>query len=204
MTGRGRPAVASACALTLLCAGCAGGTALPSLPAAPSLGDLTVSSISSEPSTVPLSSTEAYSRIARGAMACWTGGRGRLARTHIFYADAAPLPTGGEVEIVVHERAQDQPKPWGYRAFRIVLTRLPSMTGAADEPGRTVIAIENLRLAPDQASRMREEVFRWLAGTEGCKADPSDVVAAPPPPPDTGKPKAKATKRASATSAVPN
>ena len=73
---------------------------------------------SGEPSQLQLSSAEIYSRIARGANACWFGPRGRLGATHILHADVAPSMNGGAVEMVVHERATDQPKPWGYKSFR--------------------------------------------------------------------------------------
>jgi len=124
-----------------------------------------------------LSSAEIYARIARGANACWFGPRGRLGRSYILHADAAPSMNGGAVELVVHERAIDQPKPWGYKAFRIQLTESPGMGGGA---AGTSIDVENLRM-PDAASvRMRAEVFQWAAGTEGCRADPAVDAALQP------------------------
>jgi hypothetical protein len=156
-------------------AACAGGpSALPALPGtAPTseLPKLTVGSIGIEPSVVQVGSTEAYSRIARGANTCWFGARGRLAGTHIFYADAAPSAQGGSVEIVVHERAVNQPKPWGFKALRIVLKEGTAFDGSSG--GNTTISVENARLSDEEAARMRKEVYRWAAGIEGCLPDPA-------------------------------
>ncbi len=155
-----------------------------------------------ENSRVQVSSAEVYSRIARGANACWFGPRGRLGSTHILHADASPSMNGGGVEIVVHERAVDQPKPWGYKAFRIVLAESVGMDGTPGG-GSTSIEVENTRIPEAEARRMRAEVFQWASGTEGCRADPA-LDPAPAPvaevPKETPKAtQAKGTKRASAT-----
>lgn len=148
---------------------------------------LTVSSLPSEASQLPLPSAEVYSRIARGANACWFGPRGRLGRTHILHADAAPSMNGGAVEIVVHERASDQPKPWGYKAYRVQLVERAGLDGTPGGGG-TSIAVENSRMPDPEAVRMRAEVFQWAAGTEGCRGDPAldqqqPAAKAPEPPP---------------------
>src|SRR5262245_19338240 len=114
------------------CGACAGGPQLPSLPDAASIAKLTVSA---EPSRVSQPSAEVYARIARCANSCWFGPKGRLAASHIFHADAAPSMNGGAVEIVVHERAVDQPKPWGYKAFRVSLTESPGLDGSPGAGG---------------------------------------------------------------------
>ena len=161
------------CTAALALAACSGGPALPSLPSAVSLASvssLTVGSISSEPSRIPHPSAEVYSRVARGANACWFG-RGRLGKSHLMHADVASPMNGGAAELVVHERAVDQPKPWGFKAFRVVMTETPGADGPGT--GSTEISVENTRIPDAEAARMRAEVFQWASGTEGCKSDPA-------------------------------
>ena len=175
---------------------------MPSLPQVASMADVSKIAVGSLPSTEahhhPLSSAEVYSRIARGANACWFGARGRISTSHILHADAAPSMNGGGVEIIVHERAVDQPKPWGYKAFRVVLTESAGMDGTPGGGG-TGIVVENSRMTHAEFQRMRAEVFPWAAGTEGCRADPtldkvSEPVAVAPP---TASPKAATAARKS-------
>lgn len=182
-------AVLSAVAL----AGCAGsGAQLPSLPAVSGLqtvSNITVGSLGADPSSQPLSSSEVYSRIALGANACWFGPRGRLGKTHLMHADVAPSPNGGAAELVVHERAVDQPKPWGFKAFRVVL----SETAGAS----TSIGVENSRIADAEARRMTREVYHWAAGKTDCIADPEldQPVAAPAAQPAPSAPVQKAARK---------
>ena len=183
----------------LVLAACAGGPPLPALPSTASLPTLPV--LSSEQEALSIGSAEAYSRIAAGANACWFGGRGRIARSHIFHADAASRMSGGAVEIIVHERAVDQPKPWGYKAFRIALTESHGIDGAPGEGGSRLV-VENLRFEHGPAQRMRAEVFQWAKGNPDCIADPEAdaalAAAAPPPPPPKAKPAVKRPKSAAA------
>ena len=137
-------------ALALL-TGCSSGPSLPAL-------QLPIA----EATTLPVSTAEAYARIAQGAMSCWFGSRGRLGLSHIFHADADPPSRGGSVEIVVHERAYDQPKPWGYKAFRITLKQGSEYTS---------IATENLRMPEPLARQMHSEVLAWARGSKGCTGD---------------------------------
>ena len=194
--------VAMAC-FAAAAAGCAGGPPLPGLSqiSTPDISMLTVGSLPSDaPSHQKLPSAEVYSRIARGANGCWFGPRGRLAATHILHADAAPSINGGSVDIVVHERATDQPVPWGYKAFRVMLTETAGMDGTPGAGG-TSIAVENSKIPEAEAARMRHEVFYWAAGSEGCKADPAldkPVEVAQPAP---AKAKAKPIVRKSAQKA---
>lgn len=142
---------------------CSGGPKLPSLTTAslaPAPGDSNY---------VEVGSVEAYSRIARGANRCWFGGAGRLRLTHILYADADSQQKGGAVEIVVHERSTDQPKPWGFKAYRIAVS---------ETSGRSLVSVENLRMPEIEIGRMRSEVMRWAAGGEACEVEP--VVPEPP------------------------
>lgn len=122
-----------------------------------------------------------------------------------MHADAAPSMNGGGVEIVVHERAIDQPKPWGYKAFRVLLSESPAMDGTPGGGG-TTIDVDNTRIPDAEAQRMRAEVFQWASGTEGCKSDP---LLDPPVAPvaeaakDVSPPaKAKAPRRPPATAAA--
>lgn len=180
----------------IACAACAGGPQLPNLSDAgilPSASSLTVGAIGGEASSQPFPSAEIYSRIARGANTCWFGARGRLRKTHLLHADVDPSMNGGSVDMVVHERAVDQPKPWGYKAFRVILKESAGFDGTPGAGG-TAIAIENSRIPDAEAARMRAEVFQWAAGTEGCKKDaaldkeePEPAAAAPQPVPVKAK-----------------
>lgn len=109
---------------------------------------------------------------------------------------------GGAVDMVVHERAIDQPKPWGYKAFRVLLTESPGMDGTPGGGG-TSIAVENSKMSAADAEIMRAEVFQWAGGTEGCKANP---VAEKPPEPVAAAPAAaskRETVKAGVRKAVP-
>ncbi len=134
-----------------------------------------------EPASLQAGSAEIYSRIARGARRCWFGPGGRIAASHIFHADVASSVDGGAVEIVVHERATDQPKPWGYKAYRISLGEQPRLDGAPGGANAT-LNVENLRMPPDEASRMRAEVFAWAGGDQSCSEaanGQADILPAP-------------------------
>ena len=178
------------CFAALCATACAGGPTPLQLPTIASLGEmpkleipkLEAPKLTIEPSLIQASSAEIYTRVARGAMACWFGGQGRLTGSYIFHADAAPAMNGGAVEIVVHERAVDQPKPWGYKAFRVQLAETTGLDGASGSGG-TRITVDNLRMPEAEAPRMRAEVFKWAVGTEGCsEGAPAPVAAAVAPP----------------------
>ena len=181
-------------------AACTGGPGLPKLPTVSGLIELPKVELPKleapkliiEPSMINASSAEVYTRVARGAMACWFGAQGRLAGTHIFHADSAPAMNGGAVEIIVHERAVDQPKPWGYKAFRVLLAETTALDGSSGSGG-TLITVENLRMPEAEAPRMRAEVFQWASGTEGCVELPGTPAptAAAPAAPATAAPEAK-------------
>jgi hypothetical protein len=186
---------------------------MPSLPQIAAVGDMSKISVGSLPAAEahhhPVSSAEIYSRIARGANACWFGARGRLSTSHILHADAAPSMNGGGVEIVVHERAVDQPKPWGYKAFRVLLSESAGMDGTPGAGG-TSIAVENSRIADAEAQRMRAEVYQWAGGTEGCKIDaaldkvpePVTAATAPAAPPTKAAARKSQPKAAGTTNAA--
>lgn len=109
-----------------------------------------------------VSTTEAYARVARGANRCWFGPRGRYGTTHVLHAEAAPPSAGGAVEIVVHERDRTSERPWGARAFLVVMT---------DTAGQASVEMENLRMPEAEAERMRREVPRWVADNLACDGD---------------------------------
>ncbi len=155
------------------CSACAGGqNALPKLPTPGQITEasaLAVASISQNPNYVSARSAEVYARVARGANKCWFGPHGRFAATHIFHAAVDPAASGGAVEINVHKRAYDQPKPWGAKAFRVRMTQRPGLDGTPDGGG-TDIKIDNLKFSDVEATRMRADVLTWAAGTLDCMA----------------------------------
>lgn len=117
--------------------------------------------------------TTVYSAIAQKALSCWMGPKGPFKSTHIFHADAASPTTGGQAEIVLHERDMTQPHPWGPRAFRIELV---AEGGGTD----TRVMMSNIKLPKDLAEAVRADVTDWAKGGDGCQAQ----VVRPPPPPD--------------------
>jgi hypothetical protein len=127
--------------------------------------------------------TVVYSAIAQKALVCWVGPKGPLKATHIFHGEAAPPTTGGQAEIVLHERDPTQTHPWGPRTFRIVLTPEGGDTN-------TRVAMQNIKIKRDMADALRADVIAWANGKDSCQAQ----VVQPPPPepaPATSKPKAK-------------
>lgn len=153
-------------------AGCSG---------APDLAQLT---IPGEATRVAASPTEVYMRIARGANVCWFGPRGRITHSHVFHADAEPPAKGGKVEIVVHVRDRQGERPWGAKAFRVVLSPIDT---------QTEIGTENLKMPEPEAEQMRRDALRWATGSTECvhgdaplatpaaRPGPTPAVAAPAP-----------------------
>jgi hypothetical protein len=153
----------------LALAACGGGPSLQALQMPPT------ETPAAQSDTLQVSTSEAYARIAQGAMSCWFGARGRLTGRYIFHADAAPPARGGAVEIVVHERVYDQPKPWGYKAFRVALSKGSNYTS---------VGVENLRMPDELARQMRAEVLAWAHGSQSCMggnvaADPGWATSTP-------------------------
>ena len=122
---------------------------------------LETASLAVSPSSTvhPEQPVEVYSRVARGALACWFGPSGSLKRTHIFHADVQPESKGGEAEIVLHERDSTAVSPRALRAYRIVIVRAAS--------GSRMVS-ENLRLADALARDLQADAHRWATGKEGC------------------------------------
>lgn len=144
------------------------------LPSAISLGSLpSVGSLPAGDNYVADSApTYVYANIAQKALTCWFGPKGPLKATHIFHAEAASPTTGGQAEIVLHERDLTSVHPWGQRAFRIALSALGGGTN-------TQVAMLNIKIPADLADALRADVISWADGRDGCQAQ-----AVRPPPPD--------------------
>ncbi len=102
---------------------------------------------------------EIYSRIARGALACWFGAQGSLKKSHIFNADVAPETAGGGAEIVIHERDPTADNPRSFRAYKVAIGR----SGDGSN-----VQVENMRMPVNVAKDMDGDVLRWSKGQVGC------------------------------------
>ena len=152
--------------LAIFVGGCSQGALLPILPGAVELGE------PNAPTMVQGSANDVYTRIARGALACWFGADGALKSSHIFHADGPPQQGGG-AEISLIRIESDQPRPRGRQAFRVSLDRAPDA-----EDGATAIMVESFGLPDDLASRMRADVFQWIDGIPACSTRESPDIAA--------------------------
>lgn len=146
----GRLRGALACLAVLVLAGCEGTSVLKteSLTAA-----ITPSNYSANHSSTHAEGTsEIYSRVARGAKACWFGIGKPLEKTHVFEGKLEPESEGGAAEVAAHIRTPDQPSPRGGKVFIVTMTR---------EGGGTNLVTENRRMPDDVAQAMRADVARW-------------------------------------------
>lgn len=134
--------------LAALASGCSGALEIP-LPPIPSLP--------SNAPEFPGSSTSVYTRIARGANACWFGPRGALDRTYIWHARAEPESKGGMAEILVHERVDKNQR--GLKSFSVTIA--PRGEGAA-------VVAESLKMPAILGQRMTADAYRWARGNVGC------------------------------------
>lgn len=108
----------------------------------------------------PDAPVELYSKVARGALACWFGPKGSFKGSHVFYANASPPTAGGEAEIVIHKKdtvVGDSPR--AIRAFKVTFTR--SGDGS-------LMTAENLRFPEPVAKDMYADLARWARGQDGC------------------------------------
>jgi hypothetical protein len=142
---------------------------LPSLPSLPKIDPT-----AGEPSRVAGPPAEIYRRIASGATRCWFAPWSPLKKSHIFHADADGIAKGGAVEVAVMVRDNAAPKPWGPRAFRVMLTADGEYTG---------IEVQNLSMNAETAAPMRADVFHWAQDGQECKLKPPPEETGPPPPP---------------------
>lgn len=113
----------------------------------------------------PGSPASVYSRIARGAMACWFAPDGPLGRRYIWHATAEPEARGGAAEIVVHERAEDN-----YRGRKALVVRI------INRDGGSAVATDALKLPEPLAVRLKADVVTWAQGAEGCGTDSAAVA----------------------------
>lgn len=134
----------------------------------------TIDPTAGEPGRVSGPPSEIYRLIASGSARCWFAPRSALKATHIFHADAEPPAKGGAVEVAVLVRDVTAPKPWGPRAFRVLLTA---------DGDYTSIDVQNLSMSAEVASQMRADVFHWAQNGQQCKLKPPPEEAGPPPPP---------------------
>jgi len=131
---------------------------------------------------------EIYSRVARGAKACWFGPGKPLEETHVFEGKLDPESEGGAAEVAVHIRTPDQPNPRGGKVFVVSIKK---------EGEGSSLVTENRRLPEPLADAMRTDVARWAkTGSVECSvlAGPESQTAANAPPLPERKPAAKKAK----------
>ncbi len=114
--------------------------------------------------------SEIYSRIARGAMACWFSPTGPLKQNYAFHADVAPPSDNAGAEIVIHERDRAAPSPLSLRAYKIVISRKPEGTAVEEQ---------NFKLPEPLAAMMAQDIRRWAGDNLDCSA--AAPVAQPAP-----------------------
>lgn len=113
-------------------------------------------------------STEVYTRVARGALLCWFGGNGPLKGKYLYHAEAAPPSRGGKAEIGVHAIDPTAPSPRAGRVFHIAI---------AQEGERAVMSAENLRLPDELARQMWYDAHRWAATTDDVSCGEQETAA---------------------------
>ena len=130
---------------------------------------------------------EIYSRVARGAKACWFGSGKPLEESHVFEGKLDPESEGGAAEVAVHIRTPDQPNPRGGKVFIVTITR--------EGEGSSLVS-ENRRLPEPLAHAMRSDVARWAkTGSIECSVlEPGSQTAANTPPLPERKPAMKRAK----------
>lgn len=104
-------------------------------------------------------STEVYTRIARGVLTCWFGASGPLKASYIYHAEAEPQSRGGSSEIKIMTREAEADDPRAVRAYRIAIS--PSGDQARVET-------ENVRLPEPLAAQLKSDIDRWSRDEAGC------------------------------------
>jgi hypothetical protein len=115
---------------------------------------------------------EIYSRVARGAKACWFGTGKPLEASYVFEGKLEPESEGGAAEVAVHIRTPDQPNPRGGKVFIVAITK----DGAS-----TSLVTESRRLPDALANTLRADVAKWArTGSVECGvlAMPDSPIAA--------------------------
>ena len=103
---------------------------------------------------------EIYSRVARGAKACWFGTGKPLEASHVFEGKLEPESEGGAAEVAVHIRTPDQPSPRGGKVFIVSITK---------EGDSTSLVTESRRLPDALANSLRAVVAKWArTGSVEC------------------------------------
>ena len=176
-SGRVLRHVGIACAAMLAFGGCGTTTeilktaSLPALPTLPASAPVTsVSSTHSE------GTHEIYTRVARGAKACWFGPGKPLVENYVFEGEVAPEADGGAAEVAVHIRTPDQPSPRGGKVFIVTITKVAD--GAS-------LVTESRRIPDTMAGSLSADVARWAkTGSVECgKIEMPESVAASQGPP---------------------
>jgi hypothetical protein len=151
-------------------AGCSGSGTAPALglpsPAgeAPSTSaTATLQTILTPQDLVVGTSTEVYTRIARGVLTCWFGAEGPLKASYIYHAEAEPASKGGNSEIKIMTRDVDADDPRALRAYRILI---------APSESKTKVEVENVKLPEPLAARLKQDVERWSRDEPGCGEGP--------------------------------
>ncbi len=177
--------------------GCSSTLEAPSwtMPDAPKLPTLDSVAALTAPAEEPPagSATELYTKVARGAVACWFGANGPLKKDYIYHAEADAPSRGGKAEITIHSRDPSNPNPRGPKAYLIKID--------PKDEANAVIATENLKMSGPVAAMMSSDVNRWSRGDTACagkstaagwtpEAPPAPALA--PAKPDPKKPKKKA------------
>lgn len=147
--------------LAMLLSGCANGDgpASAGLPALDKLPSMPLLPALAGTENVEGSPTEVYTEVARGVLTCWFGATGPLKQDYIYHADAEPPSKGGASEIDIRTRDNTVADPRSLRAFRVGI--LPGLD-------RTHIEVENFKLPEPLSDKLKADVVRWAAGTEGC------------------------------------
>lgn len=176
------PQGALVCLASLAVAGCEGTGVLKtaSLPTSVSLGNYSSSHAEA--------TSEIYSRVARGAKACWFGPGKPLEKAYVFEGELAPDSEGGAAEVAVHVRTPDQPNPRGGKVFIVSITR---------EGDGSSLVTESRRIPETLAHAMRADVARWArSGIVDCSelALSEGQLAANAPPLPERKPAVKKAK----------
>lgn len=178
------------CLALLVLAGCGSTTeilktasvaALPKLPAA--------APVTSVSSTHSEGTHEIYSRVARGAKACWFGPGKPLVKNYVFEGEVAPEAEGGAAEVAVHIRTPDQPSPRGGKVFIATITKV------AD--GSSLVT-ESRRIPDTMAASMSADVARWTKTDSvecGDLVLPENVSVANAPPLPERKPARAVVKK---------
>lgn len=128
-------------------------------------------------------STEVYTRIARGVLTCWFGADGPLKQSYIYHAQADPASKGGKSRIRIMTRDDKADDPRALRAYMIKIT---------PGSGATRLEVENRKLPEHLAEALHRDVSRWAGGDDGCGEGP--VTAGWNPAPAGASPKKQKNK----------